>query len=507
MQQMMHSFEGFHAPQDILAAVESGHISSFCLFSHQNVENPAQLRVLNEQLRYSAQQGGLPAPLIGIDQEGGQLMAIREGVTPLSGNMALGATRSPELAYQAGRVLARELLAMGVNLNFAPSLDVNINPNNPVIGVRSFGDDPALVATLGSALIRGLQDNGVLATAKHFPGHGDTDSDTHHASASVPHSKERLEAVELVPFYRAIADGVGAVMTAHLTVSAWDDENPATLSPAVLQHLLRQQLGYDGLIITDAMDMHAVSRFGSEDSIIRALHAGADIILIGHLKDQLALNNRFRDYENPRSLERILTARHRYNTPLPDFSVINSAEHHAIARTIAEKSVTLVKNGGLLPLHPAQNDEIAVVTVPPMRLTPADTSDSVTLRLADYVREYHHNTHAYTLSHTADEAEIGALLAQLERANFVIVGTINAMDSITQTRFVQALHERGKNPIVIALRMPYDLQAFPDVAHYLCTYSLQDPSIRAVAQVLFGILPAEGVLPCQLTGNALERLS
>ncbi|CAG1773069.1 partial Beta-hexosaminidase A, partial [uncultured bacterium] len=187
MIQLMHSFRGTTLPEAVREAVRRGEIAAFCLFNF-NVVSPAQLRELTLALYAAAAEGGLPPPIIGMDQEGGQLIAVSEGTTELPGNMALGATRSPELAEQAGRVLGRELLAMGVNMNFAPSLDINNNPANPAIGIRSFGDDPNLVSVLGRALIRGIQAEGVIATAKHFPGMGDIESDSHFALPVVPHS-------------------------------------------------------------------------------------------------------------------------------------------------------------------------------------------------------------------------------------------------------------------------------------------------------------------------------
>ena len=203
MQQLMQSFEGHTAPPEILKAVQQGSLAAICLFTHLNVASPAQLHEMTAQIHRAAQQGGQLTPLIAIDQEGGQLIAITNGATELPGNMALGATRSPLLAMQAGQVLGRELLAMGINLNLAPAIDVNVNPANPVIGVRSFGDDPSLVSELGAAFIKGIQGVGVLASAKHFPGHGDTDNDSHLASPVVAHDLDRMNAVELAPFRAA----------------------------------------------------------------------------------------------------------------------------------------------------------------------------------------------------------------------------------------------------------------------------------------------------------------
>ncbi len=389
MQQLMHSFIGHHPPPDILEGVRRGDISSFCLFADWNVKHPAQLRDLSLALLRAAEDGSQPPPLIGIDQEGGQLIAIANGATELPGNMALGATRSPELAEQAGRVLGRELRAMGLNLNFAPSLDVNVNASNPVVGIRSFGADPELVANLGTAMIRGMRAEGVIASAKHFPGHGDTGTDTHHTAPSITHSLDRMAAVELLPFRRAIAAGLDAIMPAHILFTALDSERPATLSPAILRDYLRGELGFGGLIISDAMDMYAVARFGAAESVRMALQAGIDLVLLAHLPDQMALAERVCHASQPNALVRIQHARAQIPPNLPSLDVVGCANHQRIAQTIADLSITLVRNGGHLPLRPDADDEIAVITPQPSDLTPADTSSSVRIALADAVRQRH----------------------------------------------------------------------------------------------------------------------
>lgn len=492
MQQMMHSFTATKAPPDILAALEKGTISSFCLFANLNTENPAQVRELCETLRYAAAKGGNPPPLIGIDQEGGQLIAITGGATELPGNMALGATGSRELAEKAGRLLARELLAMGINMNFAPSLDVNINPANPVIGLRAFGDNPALVSELGISMIHGMQSEGMIATAKHFPGHGDTGADTHHGDAIIPYDIDRINQVELAPFLAAVQYGVSAIMSAHIRVTALDPDHPATISREILTNLLRHKMGYDGLIVTDAMDMWAVARHGKEESIQAALSAGADLILLGHIKGQMDLMSKFK--EDAASVARIRAVRERLSTTLPSFDVIGCAEHQAIAREIAEASITRVKGNTRLSL-PADS-HILVITPYPENLTPADTSAQVKIRLAEAISKRHlHTTH---LQMPMGAADIPAIVNVAESADTVIVGTINAYRDATQVALVNELRARGKHPIVIALRAPYDLVEFPMIDDYLCTYGIRPVSMEAVTRVLFGEIEARGVLPCAI---------
>lgn len=495
MQQFMYSFRGSVPPPEFLDAVRRGDAGAFCLFAY-NVETLPQLHALTAALHQAAREGGNPPPLIGIDQEGGQLMAVAQGATELPGNMALGATRTPELAEAAGRVLGRELLALGINLNFAPIMDVNNNPLNPVVGARSFGDDPANVSALGRALIRGLQSAGVIATAKHFPGHGDTTTDSHHAVPVVNHPRERLDAVELFPFREAVAEGVGAVLSAHVIYEALDSEQPATLSRRIMTELLRGEMGYTGLTLTDAMDMHAVSERG-ERSIQEALHAGNDLILLGHLPGQLDMGQRFSDQTDAQALARILDARRHVPVTLPALDVVGCEAHRAVAQEIADRAVTLVR--GTLPLNLTPDQQVLVITPQPVNLTPADTSDSVRVGLADAITRRHANTHSVMLGRDASH---GAILEQAARADVIIMGTVVAERDDAQAALVRALHETGKRLIVIAMRTPYDLTAFPMIDTYLCIYGIRTHNTEAAARALFGEITPTGLLPCAIPGIA-----
>lgn len=503
MLRLMHTFEGQSIPPGILAAVRSGEIGAFCLFGGKNIQSPAHLRQLSETLHAAAAAGGQPPPLIGIDQEGGQLMAVTGGgVTELPGNMALGATRSARLSRAAGRVLGRELLAMGVNLDFVPCLDVNINPANPVVGTRSFGDDPALVAELGVALIEGIQGEGVLASAKHFPGHGDTNADSHFDAPVVEHNRARIEAVELRPFRAAIEAGVGAIMSGHVIYPEFDPNAPATLSRAILTDLLRGELGFGGLVLTDAMDMAAALRGGVLPSLQMALNAGVDLVMLAHLPNQMALDTAVASLRDPASEARILKARQAAPREMPALSLLGDPEHAAIAQEIADQSITLVRSSQPLPLQVTGEETIVVITPRPANLTPADTSALVHIALADAICARHARTVALELPRGAGDAELAAVLEASRGAAHVIVGTINAGDDPAQVALVEALRERGDRPLVISLRTPYDLAMFPGVETYLCTYSIRPVSMEAAARVLFGEIPAKGVLPCAIPGIA-----
>ena len=502
MQQLMHSFQGLAAPAEIVEGIRTGEIASLCLFSYTNAESPMQVYEMTKALFEAAKAGNQLPPLIGIDQEGGQLIAITGGTTELPGNMALGATRSPELAEKAGEVLGRELLAMGINLNFAPSMDVNTNPHNPVIGIRSFGEDPELVAALGSALIRGMQKEGVMATAKHFPGHGDTQADTHHTAPTVTHSLERTTSVELHPFRAAIQTGAEAIMTAHVFFPALDTDNPATLSRAIMGNLLREEMGYDGLTITDAMDMYAVAQYGHLESVRSALKAGSDLILLGHIPDQIAFHAQTEDLVDDEAVARIEFARQQRKTVHPPLSVIGCAEHQAVAQEIADRSITVLR-GDDLPLQVGADQLIAVITPEPRDLTPADTSSQVKIHLADMVREFHPLVQDIQLPAEATSAQIQAILDVTTSAGVVIAGTIQAEHQPIQAQLVNALMHRDQTLVVAALRTPYDIIAFPDVSNYVCAYGIREVSLRALVKVLLGEIEATGVLPCVIPGVAV----
>ncbi len=514
-QKLLLAFDGKELTPDITSAIKNYKPAGLTFFRSLNIDNPTQVRRLTESLQRLAREFGLPPLLIATDQEGGQLMAIGEGSTPLPGNMALGATGSVGLARKAGEVLGRELAAMGVNVNYAPSCDVNINPQNPVIGIRSFGEDPDAVAQLASAVIEGIQLQGVAATAKHFPGHGDTYGDSHHGLPSVPHTLERLQGVEFPPFQAAIAADVKLMMTAHLALPAIDgpDAPPATLSHRILTDLLREELGFKGVIVTDAMDMKAIRQGNAlgEDAI-RAVTAGADLLLLTSNPDdqrrvyeslqQAAQSSTLDSQAITASVERILSLKHWLEEhPQPELSAVGCAEHQAIANEIAERSITLVRDdANLLPLRLKPEQRIAVIIPQPVDLTPADTSSYVTPQLGAALQQYHSYVDEFVISYAPEAKETTSLLERLQGYDLLIIGTLNAFASLGQAELVRQAIKLGIPSIVVALRLPYDLTVFPRVETYLCTYSILEPSMQALATALFGKIEFKGKLPVSIPG-------
>jgi len=518
-QKLLLAFSGKQgASPDLLDALHRYRPAGVTLFRSLNIDTPEQVLALTLDLQRAAQEAGLPALLIAADQEGGQLMAVGEGVTQLPGSMALGAVGDAQLARRAGEVLGRELAAMGINVNYAPCCDVNVDPHNPGIGVRSFGEDPQQVSALGAAMIAGIQSAGVAATAKHFPGLGDTVVDPHWGRPVVPHALERLRRVELPPFKAAVGAGVQMVMTAHIALPAVDGRTdvPATLSPAVLGGLLRQQLGFQGVIVTDAMNMHAI-RQGEAlgEQAVRAARAGADLLLMGEVAEdhrrvyagllQAAQDGSLQEAALRSSLSRVLALKGWLDQagPQPDLSVVGCAEHRRVADEIATRSLTLVRDqNGLLPLRLQPDQRLAVVLPRPVDLTPADTSSYMTPQLAQALRRYHPRVEQFMLSPAPSEQEIAALLARLAGFDCAIVGTLNAYSQPEQAEMVHSILSTGIPTVVAALRLPYDLAAFPQAPTFVATYSLLEPSMRSLAAALFGQAGFPGRLPVTIPGIA-----
>jgi len=277
-QRFMVGFEGQAASSDVKALIREFGVGHVVLFA-RNVAAPEQVAELVRELQSAARDAGHAQPLfVAVDQEGGRVARLREPWTVWPAARAVGRTGSADTAREMGRALAEELRACGIRYDFAPCVDVDTNPRNPVIGDRSFGDDPELVTRLGVAMIEGLQQNGVAASAKHFPGHGDTEVDSHLDLPSVDHSRSRLDEIELRPFRAAIAAGVASVMTSHVLVREIDDARPATLSPAVIAGLLRQELGYTGVVVTDDLEMQALAKHWRPAQIaVLGAQAGCDL--------------------------------------------------------------------------------------------------------------------------------------------------------------------------------------------------------------------------------------
>jgi beta-N-acetylhexosaminidase len=427
--------------------------------------------------------------------------------------MLLGAAGDGDLLERCVRMTAAELRALGINVNFAPVLDVNNNPANPVIGTRSFGADPRAVAALGVRAIAAYQAAGIVAVGKHFPGHGDTDVDSHMALPVIDKSPGDLEAFELIPFHAAVAAGVDAIMTAHIDLPQITAGEPATLAPQVLTDLLRTRMGFDGLIITDDLEMGAiVDSYGTAEAALRAFRAGADLLLfrftakeqrraydllLGAAQREPALAARLDD--SVRRIVRLKLRRGLFASAAPPLSVVGAADHQAAAVAVAAAGITLVRNDArLLPLRPDPNDRLLVLSPNPDDLANVEVPAPNALTLGAAVARKHPLTTAMSYSLDPDEAQRAELATAAKEAALVIIGTYDAQLYPGQPALVEALLSTGRPLVIVSLRLPYDLGQLPAVATYLAAYDDRTPTLIAVADALFGVQAPAGHLPVPL---------
>jgi beta-N-acetylhexosaminidase len=506
----MVGFAGTTASREVIELIQRYHVGNIILFS-RNVRDAEQVRKLTQHLQKAAREAGHVYPLlIAIDQENGIVQRLGEAATLFPGNMALGAIGSEEVASEVALATGRELKALGINMNLAPVVDVNNNAANPVIGVRSFGEDPQLVARLGSAMVKGYQDAGVISCLKHFPGHGDSAVDSHLAMPLIPHSPERLEALELVPFRAGIEARAGSVMIAHVAFPALthDEALPATLSSAIIQGLLREKVGYEGVIVSDCLEMQAISdTFGTEPAAVLALQAGIDLVLVSHTYSrqrgsfeairEAALTGELSAQVIQRATERIVNLKARYLSWDEAEVHIDYAAHAQLQERAYELSTTLVRNDdALLPLRLQEGESIVVVS--PARNTTTMVEDRFYSdeMLLDILRRYSRDVSLLSVTSENDYEE---LWRGARENDIFMVATVNAHLEEEQANLVRLLIARRRRVIGIAVRNPYDFQAIPQLRTYLATYEYTRPALVAAARVIFGEREAQGHLPVSVS--------
>lgn len=474
-----------------------------------SVANPQQIAGLSNGLQQAALDSGARIPLlISTDQEQGVVTRFGPPATPFPGSMALGAGRSADDARVAAGITGQELAAVGINQNFAPVADVNMNPLNPVIGVRSFSSDPDLVSQMVSAQVTGYQqDGGIAACAKHFPGHGDTATDSHYALPSIDHTRQEWEQVDAPPFRAAISAGADVIMTAHILVPSLDPaDDPATLSKPIMTGILRDELGFEGVIITDSLEMAGVrEKYGDDEVAVRSIEAGADVLLMPArpmvarqaLLDAVA-SGRLREKRIDESLERILALKHRrgvvqdpFVDPAAIAGVVGTAAHLDAAQQVTDRTVTVLRNDeGALPLASAAGSVLVtgwgVATTAAMGQAMERRGSTVGVR----------QTGARPTA-----AGIAAAVADARGRDVVVVLTQKAWDSAVtdpegrQQRLVRELVATGTPVVHIAVRDPYDVAYMPEVATSLATYSYTAVSMESAAKVIHGEITPTGTLP------------
>lgn len=503
-QVMVIGFDGTTVNAELHQMMTEYHIGGVILFA-RNVELPEQVAALTNELQNIALESGNPGLFIAIDQEGGRVARLTEekGFTEFPSAMALTATGDPQNAYRVAAAMAAEMRAVGINVDFAPDLDVNNNPANPVIGIRSFSSDPQTVAEYGLAFARGLQENGVLAFGKHFPGHGDTGVDSHIDLPLVLHDRARLDQIELVPFRAAIAADFAGIMSAHVTFPMIDSTPglAATLSRPVLTGLLRQELGYNGLIVTDSLEMGALAAKGYPPAVGAplALAAGADLLLFNrdHVMHREAFANLVQAVRDGKisqeqldaSVQRILQTKERFgllNPTLVDVgaadSSVKTADHLALSRELAQKAITLLRDPqGLLPVKTTSMPLIV------------ETSS-----VRDQIKFLGLSGSTWAVGAEPADSQITDIIHAAQDGRTVLVPVNDLNVNTRQMRLVQELVNADIPVIALVHRNPFDADLLPETVTVLITYGFNPPIRAALAEVLTGKLQPTGALPVTL---------
>ncbi|ORX44457.1 glycoside hydrolase, partial [Hesseltinella vesiculosa] len=531
-QLLMCGFDGLAPTADILDLIKNHNLGSVIFFS-RNIDNPEQVKRLTRSLQQAARDAGHTRPLlIAVDQENGVVRRLGTSGTYLPGNMALGAMNSTTYAKQVALATSKELLALGINWNLAPDMDVNNNALNPVIGVRSYGEDPESVARLGMAQVEGYQKGGVATSCKHFPGHGDTATDSHLGVPVIDKSLHELDKVELLPFKKTIA-GKGhaqpaSIMIGHMSLPQLIKKRPGTtasLAPEVAKDLLRDRLHYQGVIITDCLEMDAVKdTVGCARGSVMALAAGNDMVMISHTYeyqkdafteiyqslgdctlDQSALDQ---------SLARVAALKDKYLSwdvvlAESDISIVGCEAHQELSKRLYDKVPTVVRNlSHTLPLKLSSEAPLLFLAAHvPMTLA-IDSEPEPFQSFYEAIQRRHINTE-YVVYNEDNMHDILAS-GKIDQAAHVIIGTANANLHPFQCTMVQRAHQRlqqKNNLTVVAVINPYDLMAFPEIDTYLVTYEYTPPAHEAAVRLIFGEIPSTSRLPVKIPGDQASSTS
>jgi beta-N-acetylhexosaminidase len=511
------------AYQQMMHDVNDLHVGGFITITHSSPLGIVKSQAYPTAVLINQLQANSKLPLlIGADFERGTAMRLDEG-TSFPTAMALAAAGDSKDAYTMGKITALEARAVGIQWIYAPDADVNNNPGNPIVNTRSFGEDPARVAEFVTAFVKGVQENGGLATAKHFPGHGDTAADSHIDLPVIHADRERLERLELVPFRAAIAAGAGSVMTAHLSIPALepDSNTPATLSHNILTGLLRDELGFEGLVVTDAMDMGGITvRFAPGEAAVRAVAAGADALLMPPVPDaafealQAAVKSgRISKERLDASVRRILQAKARLGlnqNRLVDVSAINhklgSVASQKEAQDISDRGVTLLRD----TLHRLPLDG----TKPSRALLLAFYADPEPYPGEDLERELRSRFDSVTTLR-ADTRFVSASTLKLPAPDSYDVAILALFVRVSdrkgnvdvpaeQAALAEQVYKTGKPVITVGFGSPYLIESFPKAETWLAAFGISDVAQISVARALFGQIPVRGHLPVTIPGVNLK---
>lgn len=498
-QRLAAGFDGLTAPDYILEWLAEGRLGGIILFQ-RNISTPEQLATLTASLHAAAKY----PVMVMIDQEGGEVARLRGKFTEAPSAMALAAGGG-RYAEAVAHVLGAELHALGINLNYAPVVDITYNAANPSVGTRSPGADAETVAKIAVAQVRGYQGAGVAACAKHFPGLGDTAIDTHLALATITTSLEALDA-DLAPYRAVIAAGIASIMTTHTIFLALDPDLPATLSPVIVPTLLRDRLGFGGVVMTDCMEMKAIAdNHPPQKSAVLAAQAGVDIVLVSHTREaqeaaysgllEAARAGQIADMDA--SMARIAVLKEQFAVKhAPDISEIRSAAHLAVMRDAARAGIQVVRGkAGVLPMP--ENAKIVLIEFASAHDSEVFDATGHTNFAALFAARWP-DAKIIALPQPTPEAKLQHAMAAAREADITVLATRSAHLNPQQLHAAQAVLDAAQNSILLALRNPYDIGALPEVDAALVTFGGGEPQLEAAVAALAGDFTPEGHSPVEL---------
>ncbi len=505
-QRMVVGFGETEINEDIKDLISNYKIGNIILFKH-NIKNNEQLKKLCRDLQELVQQHTGQEAFIAIDQEGGMITRLGQDGANVPGAMAIAATGKVENAFLAGKITGEQLSNVGVNFDLAPTVDVNSNMHNPVIGVRSYGDKPEEAAKYAVAMTKGLLEGGVYACAKHFPGHGDTNVDSHVGLPLIDKDINELEECELIPFRQVIEAGIPAVMTTHILFPKIEEDNiPATMSHKIITGLLKEKLGFKGLVVSDCMEMSAIKKYyGTVEGSLQAIKAGVDLVFISHtasfareVSDALteALETgqlSVKDMEN--TVEKIIgyKGKLRKKQKAYGFDVKKGRE---AAFDLLKQSITPVKlpaDGFLMGNQPI------FIGAPAFRASNV-SNEQEAAQFADYM-ENNLGGKGIRISPDPGKEELTEVIKQVKNAkdvSSIVIGTYNGHLYTGQLELIRELADLHTNILVIALRNPYDLRELPEGVYSIAAYEYTHKSLKAITEVLQKQFVPSGVLPVKM---------
>ena len=504
-QLLMFGFDALELNDHAIDLIKNYKFGNIILFT-RNVKSMKQLFELNKNLQKLAIESiGVPL-LISIDQEGGMVTRLKNGGTYFPGAMTLTASNDSDNAYLAGKHMGQELISLGFNMDLAPVLDVNNNPMNPVIGVRSFSDNPTVVSEYGIRFTDGLQEN-VIATAKHFPGHGDTNTDSHISLPLIAHGPERLDKIELYPFKKAIDAGIKAIMSSHINFPAYTEDGlPTTLSKKCLTGLLREKLGFEGLIMTDCMEMKAIQdNYTTERGSLMAVQAGANLICLSHEKYyQIEAFKKIKEAVNSGDLS-LETLNERVAKVLEykegmDLSILDQEYHEVdhivenkdtkkFSYEVVKKAVTLIRGETY-----KKKGKTLVVAVRPSVTTIAD-EETGSFDVISIINKSLKGFDTLDSHVKPTPKKILEAVALAKNYDQVVVCTYNANIYTAQLDLVNEINKLDLELYVMAMRNPYDFIDDPKILNYVCFYEYTPNSVNALIELLQGKLTLSGKVP------------